>query len=94
MVATEVLSNGKFVSFDKNGHIPFLEEATRFNDQLVAFLGGWRTHSNISNSLHPSLNGGRGSLSVFFFFSTDVIIIESGQYVSPALSPVVTSVRL
>jgi non-heme chloroperoxidase len=37
-IATEVLADGTFVPFEDSGHIPFIEEPTRFNDELVAFL--------------------------------------------------------
>lgn len=37
-IATEVLEDGMFVPFEESGHVPFIEEAARFDEQLVAFL--------------------------------------------------------
>lgn len=39
-IAADVLSDGRFVPFEDSGHVPFLEETTRFNDELIAFLDG------------------------------------------------------
>ena len=37
-IAADLLTEGTFVPFENSGHVPFLEEAPRFNDQLVSFL--------------------------------------------------------
>jgi pimeloyl-ACP methyl ester carboxylesterase len=37
-IATEIATDGTFASFDESGHVPFLEQPERFNDQLVQFL--------------------------------------------------------
>lgn len=37
-IATDVLNDGIFVPFENSGHVPFLEESTRFNDELLTFL--------------------------------------------------------
>ena len=37
-VAMEVLNHGTFVLFEKSGHVPFLTETGRFNQQLIDFL--------------------------------------------------------
>lgn len=39
-IASDVLKHGTFVSFENSGHVPFLEETTRFNNELLAFLEG------------------------------------------------------
>ena len=37
-IAADVLRNGTFVPFENSGHVPFLEEPTKFNNELLAFL--------------------------------------------------------
>ncbi|WP_336328598.1 alpha/beta fold hydrolase [Halovenus sp. HT40] len=37
-IARDVCSNGRYVPFEDSAHVPFLEEAERFNDELVAFV--------------------------------------------------------
>ena len=37
-VAIDVLADGTFVPFEHSGHVPFLEETDRFNEQLLQFL--------------------------------------------------------
>lgn len=37
-IATKLLSDGKFVSFEESGHVPFIEESRKFNNELVKFL--------------------------------------------------------
>lgn len=37
-IAANVLRNGTFVLFENSAHAPFLDEPTRFNDELLAFL--------------------------------------------------------
>lgn len=37
-VANNVLVNGTFVPFEESGHVPFIEEAERFDEKLVSFL--------------------------------------------------------
>jgi len=39
-VAREVLPHGRFVPFHDSGHLPFLEEPERFDDELEKFLRG------------------------------------------------------
>jgi predicted nucleic acid-binding protein len=37
---TDIVADGTFVPFEESGHVPFLEESKRFDDELVAFLEG------------------------------------------------------
>ncbi|MFB6165882.1 MAG: alpha/beta fold hydrolase [Haloarculaceae archaeon] len=37
-IATDLLSDGTFVPFADSGHVPFIEESARFDEQLRAFL--------------------------------------------------------
>lgn len=37
-IATNLFSDGMFVAFENSGHIPFIEESERFDDELVGFL--------------------------------------------------------
>jgi pimeloyl-ACP methyl ester carboxylesterase len=39
-IATDIVADGTFVPFEESGHVPFLEESKRFDDELVAFLEG------------------------------------------------------
>jgi len=37
-IATEVLTDGELVAFEESGHIPFLEQSSRFDTHLVEFV--------------------------------------------------------
>lgn len=37
-IATDLFTDGTFVRFENSGHVPFLEEAARFDEELIAFL--------------------------------------------------------
>lgn len=37
-IATDVLTDGTFVPFEESGHVPFLEESEKFEDELLDFL--------------------------------------------------------
>lgn len=37
-IATNLFEDGTFVSFENSGHVPFLEEAARFDEELISFL--------------------------------------------------------
>lgn len=37
-IARDVLSDGQYVPFEHSAHVPFIEEAKRFNDELITFL--------------------------------------------------------
>ncbi|KTG11549.1 hypothetical protein AUR64_03345 [Haloprofundus marisrubri] len=37
-IAVEVFQNGTFVAFEESGHVPFLEESEKFEDELLEFL--------------------------------------------------------
>lgn len=37
-IARDLFADGTFVSFENSGHVPFLEETSAFNDELVSFL--------------------------------------------------------
>ena len=37
-IATDVLTDGTFVPFEESGHVPFLEQSEKFEDELLKFL--------------------------------------------------------